>query len=155
MPSRSVRRAPDNPQQSEAAPAPADAPGSLDETKIAALKETLAAGERNRSGWGTSGCGIRASDPGGFAGCRCDSPNRQPSLPFTIEALPRARPASAKSDRSVIKKRLQARRAAQRRRIARSARGWRNRRSCSSNCPTRSLSLDATAARPMPQRAIR
>jgi hypothetical protein len=108
----------ESPAQSEAAPAPADAPAAAEETKIAATEQVApptneaapAASEQ------MSGSALPDTDA---------APTKVATLggpPVTIEAQPPANTESAKPDRSVIKKRQQARRAAQRRRIALRAR---------------------------------
>ncbi len=145
----------DNPQQSEATPAPADAPGSLDETKTAALKETLAPANETAPAGETA---VAASEPAIPAALPdADATATPASLPFTIDVLPRARPAIANSDRSMIKRRLQARRAAKRRRIA----AERARLAQQALLQQQQLPNPffqppmQQAAQPMPQRAIR
>jgi hypothetical protein len=145
----------DNPQQSEATPAPADAPGSLDETKTAALKETLAPANETAPAGETA---VAASEPAiPTALPDADATATPASLPFTIDVLPRTRPAIANSDRSMIKRRLQARRAAKRRRIA----AERARLAQQALLQQQQLPNPffqppmQQAAQPMPQRAIR
>ncbi len=106
--------------QSESAPAQADAPAAADETKIAASEqvsspaETLApANEAGPTPSEQASTAISA-DPD-LASTKIATLG---GPPVTIETTPPAKAASAKPDESVIKKRLQARRAAQRRRIA-------------------------------------
>jgi hypothetical protein len=108
----------ESPAPSEAAPALADAPAPADETKIAATEQAVpltteaapAASEQ-----------INAS-PAPDADAASTKIAALGGASVAIEAPPSAKAASAKPDRSVIKKRLQARRAAQRRRIAARAR---------------------------------
>ena len=110
----------ESPAQSEATPAAADAPA--DETKIAATiapteevsspaKEATATLAEQASPANSPEADIASTKIATLGG-----------PPVAIEAPPPAKVAGAKPDRSVIKKRLQARRAAQRRKIALRAR---------------------------------
>jgi len=109
--------------QSDAAPAPADTPASADETKIAASEqvsspaETLAVANEAAPAASEQASAASSAD--------ADLASTKIAIlggpPVTIEAPP-PKAASAKPDESVIKKRQQARRAAQRRRIALRAR---------------------------------
>ncbi len=109
----------ENPAQGETAPAPAE------ETKLAASEQVSSPAQILAA---ANEAAPAAPEQGGAA----ISADRDPDLastkiatlggpPVTIEAPP-AKAASAKPDESVIKKRLQARRAAQRRKIALRAR---------------------------------
>jgi hypothetical protein len=110
--------------QSASAPAQADAPAAADETKIAATAQVSLAAQILPP----------ANDPAPTASEQASAPRpveadlastRIATLggpPVTIEAQPPAKAATAKPDESDLKKRLQARQAAQRRRIALRAR---------------------------------
>jgi hypothetical protein len=113
----------DSQPQSESAPAQADVPAAADETKIAASEQVsspaqilAAANEAAPAASERAGAAISAEpDLASTKIATLGGP------PVTVEAPP-AKTASAKPDESAIKKRLQARRAAQRRRIALRAR---------------------------------
>ena len=114
----------ENPAQGEAAPAQADAPAVADEPKIAASEQVsspaqslAAANEAAPAAPEQASVAISAD-----ADLALTKIATLGGPPVTIEAPPPAKAASAKPDESVIKKRLQARRAAQRRRIALRAR---------------------------------
>ena len=114
----------ENPAQGEAAPAQADAPAAADEPKIAASEQVsspaqslAAANEAAPAAPEQASVAISAD-----ADLALTKIATLGGPPVTIEAPPPAKAASAKPDESVIKKRLQARRAAQRRRIALRAR---------------------------------
>jgi hypothetical protein len=140
----------ESPQQGEAAPALADAPGSLDETMIAALKETPAPANETAPAGETA---VAASEPAIPAAL----PDADATaLPLTIDVLPRARPAIANSDRSMIKRRLQARRAAKRRRIAAERARLAQQALLQQQLPNPFFQPPMQqAAQPVPQRAIR
>ena len=114
----------ESPAKSEAAPALADAPAPADETRIAATGEALPpANEAARS---ASGQTSAAASPDTDLASKTDlAPTKIATLdgpPITIEAQPSVKAAGTKPDASVIQKRLQARQAAQRRRMAARAR---------------------------------
>jgi hypothetical protein len=112
------------PAQGEAAPAQAGAPAAADETKIAASEQvsspaqTLALANEAAPAASEQASSAISTD--------ADLASTKIAIlggpPVTIEAPPPPKALSAKPDESVIKKRLQARRAAQRRRIALRAR---------------------------------
>jgi hypothetical protein len=115
----------ENPAQSEAVPAQADAPAPADQTKTAASEQVSSPAQvlppANEAAPTTS------EQPSAPASPDADLASTKIATlggpPVTIEAQPPAKTASAMPDRSVIKKRrLQARRAAERRRIALRAR---------------------------------
>jgi hypothetical protein len=113
----------ENPAQGEAAPAQPDAPAVADEAKIAASEQvsspapTLAAANEAAPAASEQASAASSAD--------ADLASTKIAIlggpPVAIEAPP-PKAASAKPDESVIKKRLQARRAARRRRIALRAR---------------------------------
>ena len=121
----------ESPAQSEATPAAADAPAG--ETKIAATiapSEEVASSAKEVTAT-LAVPAIPANSPEAAIASPANSPDADiastkiatldgPAV--AIEAPPPAKAASAKPDRSVIKKRMQARRAAQRRRMAARAR---------------------------------
>jgi hypothetical protein len=114
----------ESPAKSEAAPALADAPAPADETKIAATGEAVPpANEAARS---ASGQTSAAASPDTDLASKTDlAPTKIATLdgpPITIEAQPSVKAAGTKPDASVIQKRLQARQAAQRRKMAARAR---------------------------------
>ena len=114
----------ETPARSEAAPDTTDAPDTVSETKIAAIEEILPAAKEILP---------PASDAGPIASEQASAPAISDAeaastkiatlgdAPLAIETPPAAKPASAKPDKSVIKKRRQARQAARRRRIAQRA----------------------------------
>jgi hypothetical protein len=108
----------ENPAQGEAAPAQADAPAPADETRIAASEQVLSSANE-----AAPAAPEQISAP---ASPDVDLTSTKIATlggpPVTIETSPPAKAASAEPDSSVSKKRLQARRAAQRRRIALRAR---------------------------------
>jgi hypothetical protein len=111
---------PDNPAQSEAAPATADAPAAA-EARIAATEQVVQ--PMNEAAPAASEAAPAASEAiSAPASPQADIASTKIATlggpPVTTETQPPAKAASAKPDRSVINKRLQARRAAQRRRIA-------------------------------------
>jgi hypothetical protein len=121
----------ESPAQSEATPAAADAPA--DETQIAA---TIAPTEEVSSpAKEVTATLAEQASPANSPEADIASPPNSPGAdsastkiatlggpPVAVEAPPPAKAAGAKPDRSVVKKRLQARRAAQRRKIALRAR---------------------------------
>jgi hypothetical protein len=109
---------PESPAQSEAAPAAADAPAAASETRIAATEQMLPP-ISEAAPVASEAMSARASPQADIASTKIATLGG-PSV--TIETQPPATAATAKPDRSVINKRLQARRAAQRRRIAARAR---------------------------------
>jgi hypothetical protein len=108
----------ESPAQSEAAPAPADAPAAAEETKIAATEQVLP--PVNEAAPAASEPMSASASPDTDAASTKVATLGGPAV--TIEAQPPAKTESAKPDRSVIKKRQQARRAAQHRRLALRAR---------------------------------
>jgi hypothetical protein len=108
----------ESPAQSEATPAQAEAPASADETKVAASEQ--ASSPANEAVPTASGQTSAAALPEADIASTKIAALGDPTV--TIEAKPQAKAAGAKPDRSLIKKRLQARRAAQRRRMAARAR---------------------------------
>jgi hypothetical protein len=103
------------------APAPTNAPDPADETRIAAIEpvlspanEAVPAASEKSSAPAAPDADIASTEITKLGG---------PSV--TIETPPPAKAASAKPDRSAIKKRLQARRAAHRRKMALRARATR------------------------------
>jgi hypothetical protein len=110
--------------QSESAPAQADAPAAADETKIAATTQVSSPAQilppANEAAPAAS---EQASAPSPVeADLAATNIATLGGPPVIIEAQPPAKAASAKPDESDLKKRLQARQAAQRRRIALRAR---------------------------------
>jgi hypothetical protein len=121
----------ETPAQSEAVPAQADAPAPADQTKIAASEQVSSSGQvlppaqllppANEAGPTTSEQPSAPASPDAELASTKIATLGGP--PVTTEAQPPANAASAKPDKSVIKKRrLQARRAAERRRMALRAR---------------------------------
>lgn len=114
----------ETPARSEAAPDATDAPDTVSETKIAAIEEVLPAAKEILP---------PASDAGPIASEQASPPAIPDAdaastkiatlgdAPLAVDTPPAAKPASAKPDKSVIKKRRQARQAARRRRIAQRA----------------------------------
>ena len=107
----------ESPAPGEAAPAQADAPAAADETKIAATEQAVPPATEAAP---TASEQISAPPPETDTASTKIAALGGPSV--SVETPPPAKAASAKPDRSVIKKRLQARRAAQRRRMAARAR---------------------------------
>jgi len=114
----------ESPAKSEAAPALADAPAPADETRIAATGEALP--PANEAARAASGQTSAAASPDTDLALKTDlAPTKIATLdgpPITIEAQPSVKAAGTKPDASVIQKRLQARQAAQRRKMAARAR---------------------------------
>ena len=114
----------ESPAKSEAAPALADAPAPADETKIAATGEAVP--PANEAARAASGQTSAAASPDTDLASKTDlAPTKIATLdgpPITIEAQPSVKAAGTKPDASVIQKRLQARQAAQRRKMAARAR---------------------------------
>ena len=115
----------ESPAQSEAVPAQADAPVPADQTKIAASEQVSSPAQvlppGNEAAPTTSGQPSASASPDAELASTKIATLGGP--PVTTEAQPPANAASAKPDKSVIKKRrLQARRAAERRRMALRAR---------------------------------
>ena len=108
----------ENPAQGEAPPAQADAPAPADETKIAASEQVLSSANEAAPA-APEQISAPASPDVDLASTKIATLG---GPPVTIEASPPAKAAGAEPDRSVMKKRLQARRAAHRRRIALRAR---------------------------------
>jgi hypothetical protein len=107
----------ENPPQAEAAPVQADTSAAAGETGIASSGQAaLPAMEAAPASEQISAAAAAEPDAGSTRIAALDSPS------VTVEANPPAKAASAKPDSSAVKKRLQARRAAQRRRIAARAR---------------------------------
>src|SRR6202048_2205297 len=114
----------ENPAQGEAAPAQADAPAPADETKIAASDQVSSPAQilepaNEAAPAAPEQISAPASPDVDLASTKIATLG---GPPVTIEASPPARAATAEPDTSVMKKRLQARRAAHRRRIALRAR---------------------------------
>jgi hypothetical protein len=114
----------ENPAEGEAAPAQADAPAVADETKTAASEQVSPSAQILAPGSEAAPAASEQAGPASSADA--DLASTKIAIlggpPVTIEAPPLPKAASAKPDESVIKKRQQARRAAQRRRIALRAR---------------------------------
>jgi hypothetical protein len=109
---------------SESAPAQAEAPGPADETKIAASEQVSSPAQiLSPASEAAPTVSEQASAP---SSADADLASTKIATlggpPVTIETPPPAKAASAKPDESAIKKRLQARQAAERRRIALRAR---------------------------------
>jgi hypothetical protein len=102
--------------QSASAPAQADAPVAADETKIAATTQVSSPAQLPPAHEAAPTASEQASAPSPVEA------DRASTKIATIEAQPSAKAASAKPDESDLKKRLQARQAAQRHRIALRAR---------------------------------
>ena len=98
----------ENPAQGEAPPAPADAPAPADETKIAASEQVLSSANEAAPA-APEQISAPASPDVDLASTKIATLG---GPPVTIEEQQPARAASAEPDRSVMKKRLQARRAA-------------------------------------------
>ena len=114
----------ESPAKTEAAPALADAPAPVDETRIAATGEAVPpANEAIRAAAGPTSA---PASPDPDLASKTDLASTKiatlDGTPVTIEARHSSKTAAAKPDASVIQKRLQARRAAQRRRMAARAR---------------------------------
>jgi hypothetical protein len=105
----------ENPEQGEAASVQAETPATADETRIAE-QAVLAATEAAPASEQITAAASAEPDAASTKIATLDSPS------VTVETNPPAKAASAKSDPSAVKKRLQARRAAQRRKIAARAR---------------------------------
>jgi hypothetical protein len=114
----------ESPAKSEAAPALADAPAPADETRIAATGEAVP--PANEAARAASGQTSAPASPDTDLALKTDlAPTKIATLdgpPVTIEPQPSVKAAGAKPDASVVQKRLQARQAAQRRRMAARAR---------------------------------
>jgi hypothetical protein len=119
------------PAQSEAAPAPADAPATVDPTKIATAAETLPAANEAAPAAAAVAPVAEAAPAAAEPTPAAASPGSGVAAtkiatlggpPVTIEPQPSGKAASAKPDRGVVERRLQARRAALRRRMAARAR---------------------------------
>ena len=114
----------ESPAKSEAAPALADAPAPADETKIAATGEAVP--PANEAARGASGQTSAPASPDTNLASKTDLDSTKIATldgpPITIEAQPSVKAAGTKPDASVIQKRLQARQAAQRRKMAARAR---------------------------------
>jgi hypothetical protein len=114
----------ESPAKSAAAPALADAPAPADETRIAATGEALP--PANEAARAASGQTSAAASPDTDLALKTDlAPTKIATLdgpPVTVEAQPSVKAAGAKPDASAVQKRLQARQAAQRRRMAARAR---------------------------------
>jgi hypothetical protein len=112
----------ENPAPAEAAPAQADAPAAAEPTRIAATEQSLPPAEEAVPAEAAPAASTQISAP---ALPETDiTATKIATLggpAVTIEAAP-AKAEAAKPDHSVIKKRLQARRAAQRRRLVARAR---------------------------------
>jgi hypothetical protein len=107
----------ENPPQAEAAPVQADTPAAAGETWIASSRQSAPpVMEAAPASEQISAAAATEPDAGSTRIAALDSPS------VAVEANPPAKAASAKPDSSAVKKRLQARRAAQRRRIAARAR---------------------------------
>jgi hypothetical protein len=106
----------ENPPQAEAAPVQADTPAAAGETGIASSGQAAPPVMEAPVSEQISAAAAAEPDAGSTRIAALDSPS------VAVEANPPAKAASAKPDSSAVKKRLQARRAAQRRRIAARAR---------------------------------
>jgi hypothetical protein len=107
----------ENPPQAEAAPVQADTPAAAGETGIASSGQAAPpAIEAAPASEQISAAAAAEPDAGSTRIAALDSPS------VAVETNPPAKAASAKPDSSAVKKRLQARRAAQRRKIAARAR---------------------------------
>jgi hypothetical protein len=104
----------DNPATSEAAPAAADAPAAASETRIAATEQDLP--PMSEAAPATPEAISAPESPQADIASTKIATLGGP--PVAVETPPPAKAAGAKPDRSVINKRLQARRAAQRRGMA-------------------------------------
>jgi hypothetical protein len=106
------------PAQREAAPAPADALAPADETKMAATAE-IAPPVNEAAPTAAAQASAPASADADMALTKIATLG---GPPVAIEAQPPAKAAGATTDRSAVKKRLQAQRAKERRRLAQRAR---------------------------------